>query len=68
MKYVKERWGITVYDPAAWDQEQQFIVVDGAVICNICHTEPRFGGWCSGAATYHCCCGVDQETFERLTR
>ena len=66
-KYKQEPWGgVTIYDPAAWKREQTFVVDEnGVVVCNICRQVPAFFGWCSGAATFSCRCGVDQETLEK---
>jgi len=67
--YVKERWGVRVYDPEQWAEDQKFIATEsGKVICNICRRAPVFMGWGSAASTFTCRCAVDQETFERLSR
>lgn len=56
---------VVVTDRQAWRKQTKLIAVkykDGTVgvVCSTCRTTPTFGGWCSGAATWGCVCGIEQ--------
>jgi hypothetical protein len=67
MTYFKRspRGFTTVLDPDEWKKQTKLIVHEGKIVCSTCLTTPRFFGWCSGAASYLCRCGLDQ-SFQEL--